>query len=347
MKKFRSLNFAFIIFVSILMFFSNILTLTILYLLSKNSAVVKFINTYKGTLLIVLIIVVLLVGTVIEVILVIPLGHYILKPLNELITATKEVSKGNFSIKVKEANRKHEVGELIRDFNIMTTELRSIEMFRKDFINNFSHEFRTPIISIRGFARQLQNSYLTDEQRQEYTDIIVRESERLTNMSSNILLLTKFENQKIITDKKLFYLDEQLRNCILLLQMEWEKKDICFNIELESVQYFNNEEILSHVWLNLLKNAIKFSHKNGKITVKCQTEGSNIKVRISDNGIGMTDETREHIFEQFYQGDSAHASEGNGLGLSLVKRIVDLCGGKIDVKSRLGKGTDFIVRLPM
>jgi signal transduction histidine kinase len=312
----------------------------------KNNLVIKFILPYENARIIVLIMVVLLVGAVIEIIIMIPLGHYILKPLNELIKATKEVSKGNFNIKVKEANRKNEIGELIKDFNIMTNELRSIEMFRKDFINNFSHEFRTPIVSIRGFARQLQNSSLTDEQRQEYTDIIIRESERLANMSSNILLITKFENQKIITDKKLYYLDEQLRNCILLLQMQWEKKDISFNIELEPVQYFNNEEILSHVWLNLLKNAIKFSHRNGEITVKCQCEGGNIKVKISDNGIGMTDETREHIFEQFYQGDSAHASEGNGLGLTLVKRIVNLCGGKIDVKSCLGKGTDFIVRLP-
>jgi signal transduction histidine kinase len=345
-KKFGSLNFALIIFVSILMFFSNILTLTTLYQLSKNSFVIRFILPYKGSVLIILIIVVLLVGTLIEIILVIPLGYYILKPLNELINAFKEVSKGNFNIKVKETNRKHEVGELIKNFNTMTAELRSIEMFRKDFINNFSHEFRTPIVSIRGFARQLQKSYLTDAQRQEYTDIIVRESERLTNMSSNILLLTKFESQKIITDKKVFYLDEQLRNCILLLQMEWEKKDINFIIQLDSIQYFNNEDILSHVWLNLLRNAIKFSNNGGEITVKCQIEGSNIKVRISDNGIGMSDNTRERIFEKFYQEDSSHASEGNGLGLSLVKRIVDLCGGKIDVKSRLGNGTDFIIRLP-
>ncbi|WMM25292.1 HAMP domain-containing sensor histidine kinase [Tissierella sp. MB52-C2] len=160
------------------------------------------------------------------------------------------------------------------------------------------------------------------------------------------MLLTKLENQEIVTDKKLFSLDEQLRNCILLLQMEWERKDISFSVELDSIGYYGNEEMLSHVWLNLLGNAIKFSHKGGEITVKCRNEGSYVKVKISDNGIGMNDDTRHHVFEKFYQGDSSRSSEGNGLGLSLVKRIVDLCEGRIDVKSRLEKGTDIVIRLP-
>jgi signal transduction histidine kinase len=128
--------------------------------------------------------------------------------------------------------------------------------------------------------------------------------------------------------------------------MQWEKKDINFNIELDPVEYYSNEEMLSHVWLNLLGNAIKFSHMRGEITVKCHDEDNYVKVKISDNGIGMDDDTRHHVFEKFYQGDMARVSEDNGLGLSLVKRIMDLCGGEINVKSRLEKGTDIIVRLP-
>lgn len=288
----------------------------------------------------------LIVSTFIGTMLTFPVGTQMLKPLNELITATREVAKGNFNVKIKNLKYKHELGDLVRSFNIMTHELSGIDMFRKDFINNFSHELRTPITSILGFARQLQKSSLTDEQRREYTEIIIRESERLTNMSSNILLLTKLEHQGIVTDKKVFSLDEQIRNCILILQMQWEKKNIDFQIEMHPIKYYTNEEMLSQVWLNLLGNAIKFSNEGGQIIVECYDNGADIKVKILDKGVGMDDETIEHIFQKFYQGDSSHASEGNGLGLSIVKRIIDLCGGKIYVKSQLEKGTAFIIRLP-
>lgn len=341
MNRSRSLNFTLVIFVFIMMICSSILSGIILVFLNQYNFFVQVVSAR-----ITFLITGLITSTIIGTILTFPVGKYLLKPLNELIIATREVSKGEFNTKVKELNRNHEMGELIKSFNIMTNELSSIEMFRKDFINNFSHEVRTPIVSIRGFARQLKNTSLTDEKRQEYIEIIIRESERLTNMSSNILLLTKLENQEIVTDKRLFSLDEQIRNCTLLLQMEWEKKDINLNIDLDSVEYYSNEEMLSHVWLNLLGNAIKFSMDKGEITIKCCDENSYIKVEISDNGVGMKDETRHQMFEKFYQGDSSRTTEGNGLGLSLVGRIVDLCGGRIDVKSYLGKGTDIVVRLP-
>ena len=341
MKIFRSLNFALVIFVLLIMISSSILSGILLFVLQNFNFFIRLVPN-KILFLIIGFITSVIIGTFLTFL----VGKYLLKPLKELIIATGEVTKGNFDVKVKELKNKHEIGELIKSFNTMTNELSSIEMFRKDFINNFSHEFRTPIVSIRGFARQLKNRSLMDEKRQEYIDIIIRESERLTNMSTNILLLTKLENQEIVTDKNLFSLDEQLRNCILLLQMMWENKDINFNIELDLVEYYSNEEMLSHVWLNLLGNAIKFSQNGGEITVKCYDEDSYIKVKISDKGIGMDDSTRNQVFEKFYQGDLTRTCEGNGLGLSLVKRTVDLCGGMIDVKSDLGKGTDIIVRLP-
>lgn len=274
-------------------------------------------------------------------------GNKILKPVNELIRAMKVVSKGDFTVQVAEPKEDTALSELIKSFNVMVTELGSIEIFRQNFINNFSHEFKTPIVSIRGFAKQLQKETLTQEQRKEYTDIIIAESQRLTNMSSNILLLTKFENQQIVSDKKEFYLDEQLRKCVLLLEKQWSHKNLELNLELEEIRYLSNEEMLSNVWINLLSNAIKFNRDNGTITIRCFTHAGNVLIEIADNGIGIDKNSISHIFDKFYQGDTSHIMEGNGLGLSLVKRIVELCQGDITVVSELGKGTTFTVRLPL
>jgi len=341
MNRFRSLNFTLVVFVFLIMLFSSALTGGILLCLDKYN----FFLEIKSTKIL-LLISGLITSTIIGTLLTFPIGNYVLKPLNDLINGTREVSKGNYNIKVEELKMKHEIGELIRSFNIMTKELSGIEMFRKDFINNFSHEFKTPIVSIRGFAKQLKNSKLDKEKQEEYIDIIIRESERLTNMSSNILLLTKLENQEIITDKKLYSLDEQIRNCILLLQMEWEKKGINFDLDLENVHYYNNEEIINHIWLNLISNSIKFSPEKGEIKIGLYNDLGKIRFEIRDQGIGMDKKTKMHLFDMFYQGDRAHNLEGNGLGLPLVKRIVDLCSGHIQVKSGPNQGTEIIVELP-
>ena len=219
-------------------------------------------------------------------------------------------------------------------------------MFRENFINSFSHEFKTPIVSIQGFAKQLKKENLSEEKKQEYIDIIISESKRLTNLSSNILMLSKLENQQIITDKTSFSLDEQIRNCILLLEKQWTAKDISFDIDMQEIQYTTNAEMLSQVWVNIIGNAIKFSPEGSSIRIKLFKESDVITAEITDRGIGMDQQTISHIFERFYQGDRAHASEGNGLGLPLVKRIVELCNGNIRVESQYGKGTNFIVTLP-
>lgn len=269
-----------------------------------------------------------------------------LKPLYQLTAATREIAKGNFDVRVATPEIRSELSELIDSFNEMAQELGGIEMFRKDFINNFSHEFKTPIVSIRGFARQLQQDNLTPEQRREYSGIIISEAERLTNMANNTLQLTRFENLEIIPEKAVFSLDEQLRGCILLLEKQWEAKEIEFHIDLDPLVFYGNEEMLAQVWLNLLGNAIKFSHAGGVISVFARAEDNAVAVTIADNGCGMDAETIRHIYEKFYQGDSAHASEGNGLGLSLAKRIVDLSHGTITVESAPDEGAVFTVRLP-
>lgn len=339
-KRFRSLNFALVGFVFLIMITASGLSGIILLFLDSNKIFIEISSTK-----VLFLIAGLITSTIIGTLLTFPIGKYLLKPLNDLIIGTGEVARGNFNIKIKELKRSHEVGELIKSFNIMTRELRSIEMFQKDFINNFSHEFKTPIVSIRGFARQLKNPELAKGRREEYIDIIVKESERLSNMSSNILLLTKLENQEIVRDKKYFALDEQIRSSILVLQMEWEKKDIEFNIDLEPINYYNNEEMFFHIWLNLISNAIKFSHKGGQIKIKSYQEDKTIIVEISDQGLGMDEKTRLHLFDTFYQGDPAHLADGNGLGMALVKRILTLSGGGIEVNSELGEGSHIKVIL--
>ena len=274
-------------------------------------------------------------------------GGQKLRPIHKVNDAMKRVSRGDFSIRLDEREGDGEIRELMASYNHMAEELSGIEMFRTDFINNFSHEFKTPIVSIRGFARQLERDDLTDEQRREYTHIIVVESERLANMSANVLLLTKLENQQIVTDVTRYRLDEQIRSCILLLEKQWEEKALDLQLDLDELEYEGNEEMMSHVWVNLLSNAIKFSPEGGALEVGCMKVQSFIVARVTDHGAGMDAETQARIFEKFYQGDSAHATEGNGLGLSLVKRIVDLHGGKIAVTSAPGQGATFEVYLPV
>ncbi|MBR6044327.1 MAG: HAMP domain-containing histidine kinase [Ruminococcus sp.] len=274
-------------------------------------------------------------------------SKHVLAPLSELKKAMSEVEKGNFNVSVDPEGTPDVFADLIENFNLMTKELSGIEMFRSDFINSFSHEFKTPIVSIEGFAKRLKKEDIPEEKRREYIDIIISESKRLTGLSTSILLLNKLENQEYISDRSSFLIDEQLRNCILLLEKQWTKKNISFVIELEPVEIYTNQEMLSQAWLNILGNSIKFSGEGSEITVEAFKRDQRLRVNIADQGEGMDEETMRHIFERFYQGDSAHASEGNGLGLPLVKRIIELCGGTIRVESSKGKGTIFSVFFPL
>ncbi|MBQ7325148.1 MAG: HAMP domain-containing histidine kinase [Clostridia bacterium] len=268
------------------------------------------------------------------------------RPLKRLTEATKKVGKGDFSVRIPEEKGNGEMSHLVRNFNLMVQELDSNELFRKDFINNFSHEFKTPIVSIRGFARQLKNEDLTEEQRAEYIDIIIAESDRLAGMSTNVLLLTKLENQTIVTDKAPFYLDEQIRSELLLMEDAWTRKNLCLSPELEEIEYNGSAELLSHVWRNLLSNAIKFSPDGGELKIDLFRAAGEIVVKITDEGPGMDEATAARIFDKFYQGDTSHKTEGNGLGLSIAARAVTLCGGVISVQSAPSQGTTFTVRLP-
>ena len=276
-------------------------------------------------------------------------SKFILNRISKISRGMLEISKGNYKMRVEEKDTGgalSEFGALEKTFNQMAADLDGIEMFRNDFINNFSHEFKTPIVSIRGFARQLQSGTLTDEQRDEYIGIIVSESERLSNMSNNVLLLSKLENQQIVSDKTTFDLDEQIRNCILLLEKSWSDKNIELDFELDDVKFTFNEEMLSHVWINLFSNAIKFTGEGGRIACRLYKTDDRVVCTVSDSGIGMSREVIGRIFEKFYQGDASHSSFGNGIGLNIVKRIITLANGSIEVESEIGVGSTFTVTLP-
>lgn len=265
-----------------------------------------------------------------------------LNPIRKVIDSTHRVAAGDFSVKV-DLKGIGELEELSESFNKMTQELASIETLRSDFINNFSHEFKTPIMSIRGFAKLLQENNLTEEERQDYLAIIVTESERLAALSSNVLMLAKYENMEIVVDQAPFRLDEQIRRAIILMEAKWSVKDLDIHIDLDEVTYIGNEEFTQQIWINLLDNAIKFSHPGSLINIALTKAGNEIRFTIQDEGVGMDEATKARIFDKFFQGDTSHARTGNGLGLPLVKRIVDLCGGEIMVQSKPGNGSIFTV----
>jgi len=273
-------------------------------------------------------------------------GKRFLCQINELAEFAKEVSTGNFDVRMTDGKMR-EIALITDSMNEMVKELSNIETLRSDFVSNISHEFKTPISSIRGFARRLKKDTLTAEQRDEYIDIIISVSDRLTRLSSNVLLLSRLESTDKLMEETEYSLDEQIRKTILSLDPQLQHKELEVDVHIESVQIIANDEMLSHLWINLLENAIKFSPNHGTITVTLEAISGNAVVTISDMGIGMDDEVKKHIFDKFYQGDYSRATDGNGLGLSLVQRILELEGGKIAVASEAGKGSCFRVSLPI
>jgi signal transduction histidine kinase len=273
-------------------------------------------------------------------------GRIPLRPIREVIDATNRLAAGDFSVRIR-GSHVPEFVELRDSFNRMATELSSIEVLRGDFINNFSHEFKTPIVSIKGFAELLKMDDLPREERNEYLDIIIRESSRLSAMATNVLSLSKVENQTIVADKQTYELGEQIRRCILMLQNNWEHRDIRFELELNDIMVNANEEMMSQVWLNLIDNAVKFSRDQGRVVVTLNEIAGNAVATVRDYGAGIAEKDLPHIFDKYYQSDVSRAIPGNGLGLTLAKRIVELHGGSIACASKENRWTEFTVRLPM
>ncbi|MGI5899552.1 MAG: sensor histidine kinase [Christensenellales bacterium] len=273
------------------------------------------------------------------------LTRRMLKPLDRLTKATQEVINGNFDVNVPENSRRDELSRLERNFNKMVRELKGNLYLRKDFTNSISHEFRTPLSTITAYARLIQSGNITDDERKEYSDIILQESSRLTGLTSSILRLSKLDNQTIPENTREFSLDEQIRQVIMLLEPQWNKKNIEMDVDMDECRICTEEELLRQVWQNLIGNAVKFTGEGGVISVTLRYTDKAIIVKVTDNGIGMTEETMSKIFNQFYQGEPLANSEGNGLGLTIVKRILDICDGEITATSKKGQGSSFTVKL--
>lgn len=264
----------------------------------------------------------------------------------KFVGAFDKVAHGEFGYQL-EVPKKGQFKSLFENFNKMSAELKSIQTLKDEFIHDFSHEFKTPIASINGFANLLLEGGLSEEEQRQYLKIIADESARLSTLSENTLMLNRLENQQIIGEVKPFRLDLQIKECVILLEREWSAKDIALSSDLFEAEIEGNASLLQQVWINLLNNAIKFTPEGGEINVSMSAEDNFICVSVRDNGIGMSAEVASHIFEKYYQGDSSHATRGNGLGLSIVRRIVTLSGGDVRVESKEGEGSAFIVKLPL
>ncbi|WP_455716352.1 HAMP domain-containing sensor histidine kinase, partial [Anaerosporobacter sp.] len=255
-----------------------------------------------------------------------------LKPVNTIINGMNKLASGDYKTRIDLGHIPISL-EISNSFNTLACELENTEMLRSDFVNNFSHEFKTPIVSICGFAKLLQKESITKEQQKEYLDIIVEESTRLSEMATKVLNLTKVENQNILTDITCFNLSEQIRNCILILENKWSKKGLTIVADFDEYMTDACEELLKQVWINLVDNAIKFSPENGEIHIVITKLTDKITVSIKNNGPEMSEEEITRIFDKFWQGDTSHTSEGNGIGLSIARRIVQLHKGTISVES--------------
>lgn len=271
------------------------------------------------------------------------------KPMRRLSRAMRAVAQGDFTVSVQPVHKRNKfdyMDLMFEDFNSMVHELSSIETMKDDFIANVSHEIKTPLAIIRGYASALQRGNLSEEEQREYAATIASASESLSVLISNILRLNKLENQEIVPNAAPYDLTRQLSDCALAHEEQWERKHIDFDAQLEErVMILADESMLEIVFNNLIANAIKFTEPGGRIVLRQEKAGGDVVVTVSDTGCGMDEETVKHIFDKFYQGDSSHSREGNGLGLALVKRVLDISGGSIAVRSAPGEGSEFIVRL--
>lgn len=276
-------------------------------------------------------------------------NRFIVKPVKQLSDAAKKVAEGDFSVKLEPMRNSKKIDEfnvLFENFNTMVSELASTEILKKDFVSNVSHELKTPLSVIQNLSAMLQSDGLTDEERKEYAVKIHEATKRLSSLVTNILQLSRLENQKIVASKATYNLSEQLCRCIINYEQVWESKNIEINTEFnQEIEICSDESLLDIVWNNLLSNALKFTPENGEVNITAKTESGYVTVAVEDSGCGISEHDIKHVFDKFYQADTSHATKGNGLGLALVKEIMNLLKCEISVQSTLGKGTRFTVRI--
>ncbi|MBQ6892929.1 MAG: HAMP domain-containing histidine kinase [Clostridia bacterium] len=272
------------------------------------------------------------------------LSKIFFNPIKDIREGMEKVANGEFDTQLSTTSSALEIQELFAGFNMMTQELSSTEILQTDFVSNVSHEFKTPINAIEGYSTLLQDCDNLDKEQCEYVEKILFNTRRLSSLVSNILLLSKLENQSIQTHKEYYALDEQVREAIVALEPMWTCKNIDLDVELARIEYFGNENMMYHVWTNLISNAIKFSPDGGTVKIRLSKD-EKICFIVEDKGKGLSEEAKRHIFDKFYQGDTSHKDDGNGLGLTLVKNILKIAEGEIFAKNIEGGGCRFTVTL--
>lgn len=323
-------------------FFSMLFTILLMYIAIFALSHIGIISRFRRNYLFppfLLSIICLIVGSVIAVI----FSRVPLRSLRKIMDAADKIAQGDYSVRLN-MKGPGKFQDLSRKFNHMAEELGSVEILRTDFVNNFSHEFKTPIVSIRGFAKMLKRDDITPEEQNEYLDIIIDESERLAELSTNILNLSKIEQQSILTGQKCFNISEQIRLVIAMMEEKWHEKQLDISFDCEEISFFGNEEMLKQVWINLLDNAVKFSPNKSRVEIAIQHTKNLLFVSFTNQGKPFSDEAAAHIFDKFYQTDKAHSTKGSGLGLAIAKRIVELHRGTISTSYRNDKIT-FTVKL--
>ena len=270
------------------------------------------------------------------------------RPVRIITQATERIMQGDFSVRVKPMHGAGMEGfnQIGMAINAMAAELAGTETLRTDFIANVSHELKTPLAVMGNYATMLQRPGITEEERCEYAKSISEAARKLAQLITNILKLNKLENQQIFPQPKEFDLGEQLCECLLVFEDAWEAKNLEIETDIEEdIRIKSDPELLSLVWNNLISNAVKFTPDGGTIGLSLKTQDGSVVVQVRDTGCGMKHEVGQHIFEKFYQGDTSHATQGNGLGLALVKRVVDILSGEIGVQSVYGQGSTFTVKI--
>ena len=269
----------------------------------------------------------------------------LLRPVVKLSKAMKQVASGDFGVRLKADSQIREIQDSYESFNLMVKELQNTETLQTDFVANVSHEFKTPINAIEGYATLLQGEGTVAQQ--SYVERILLNTRRLSTLVGNILLLSKVSNHAIPVAKTMYRVDEQIRQAILLLEPHWLERNVEFDVDLEEIVWYGPENLMHHVWSNLIGNAIKFGPEGGLVTIRLKQTDGRYCFGVADEGNGVPEEERQRIFHKFYQLDSSHKQEGNGLGLALVKQIIDGCNGDIEVKTPENGGCEFVVSLPM
>ena len=340
-----SLTLVLALFVFLILLAAIALAAALLFLLSLTGIFVDLEGDLElGTIILFMSLISLVLGAAIAFL----VSRLPLKPINNLINKMNRLAAGDFKARLEFGpilSSHPAFKEISVSFNKMAEELENTEMLRNDFINNFSHEFKTPIVSISGLSKLLAKGNLTEEQRMVYLKSIEEESVRLSAMATNVLNLTKIENQTILTDLSEFNLSEQVRSAVLLLESKWTSKHIDLQLDFDEFTIQANEELLKEVWINLIDNAVKFAPRCGAVELDIVDRGDRLCVKISNTGSEIPLDKREKIFNKFYQADESHATQGNGIGLAIVKRIVALHNGGILVESENGM-TTFTVTLP-